>query len=98
MITTYAAEKDRLRPADDEVLNAPNVVWIDLFNPTPEEESAVSKALGVNVPSREDMQEIEQSSRLYLEDHAAFSSDFCKAPASGTRPQRRWVSSRRLLE
>lgn len=72
MLTTYAADKDRLRPADDDLLNAPNVVWVDLFNPTPEEESTVSKTLGVNVPSREDMEEIEQSSRLYVEDNVAF--------------------------
>jgi magnesium transporter len=72
MITTYAADKDILHPADDELLNAPNVVWIDLFNPTPEEERTVSKVLGVEVPTREDMEEIEQSSRLYVQDHAAF--------------------------
>ena len=72
MITTYLVDQDRLRPADDEPLDAPEVVWVDLFNPTPAEESAVGAALGINVPSRADREEIEQSSRLYVEDAAAF--------------------------
>ncbi len=42
-----------------------DVVWIDLFNPTPEEDAAVEAALGISVPTREEMREIEASSRLY---------------------------------
>lgn len=42
-------------------------VWIDLFEPTREEEVAVEKALGIAVPTREEMSEIEASSRLYQE-------------------------------
>ena len=72
MITSYVADRDRLQIAGNQSLNAPGVVWIDLVNPTQEEENAVSEALGVHVPSLEDMKEIEQSSRLYLEDDAAF--------------------------
>ena len=44
---------------------ADDVVWIELNNPTREEEQAVEAALGVEVPTREDMAEIELSSRLY---------------------------------
>lgn len=72
MITSYVADRERLQIAGNQSLNAPGVVWIDLVNPTQEEENAVSEALGVQVPSLEDMKEIEQSSRLYLEDDAAF--------------------------
>lgn len=72
MITAYVADQGRLRPAEKEPLSAPGVAWIDLFNPTPEEEQAVGKALGVAIPSRQDMEEIEVSSRLYIEDGAAF--------------------------
>ena len=42
-----------------------DVVWIELINPSREEEQAVERALGVDVPTREDMAEIELSSRLY---------------------------------
>jgi magnesium transporter len=45
-------------------------VWLDLFNPTREEEGLVEKLLSLEVPTREDMQEIEASSRLYVEDGA----------------------------
>jgi magnesium transporter len=72
MITAYIADQGRLRPAENEPLSAPGVAWIDLFNPSPEEEQQVGAALGVAIPSRADMEEIEQSSRLYLENGAAF--------------------------
>ncbi len=39
-------------------------VWIDLFEPTREEETALEAALGINVPTREEMRSIEPSSRL----------------------------------
>ena len=47
-------------------------IWIDLLNPTPEEEAQVEKALKIDVPTREEQQEIEVSSRLYQEDGAHF--------------------------
>jgi len=42
-------------------------VWIDLVAPTPEETAAVIAATGLVLPTREDMAEIEPSSRLYRE-------------------------------
>lgn len=39
--------------------------WIDLFGPTREEELAVEHCLGFDVPTREEMGEIELSNRLY---------------------------------
>jgi len=48
------------------------IVWCDLFNPTREEELRLEDELGVPLPTREDMDEIEASSRLYLEKGAAF--------------------------
>lgn len=42
-------------------------IWIDLLSPTIEEDRAVEKAFGISVPTREEMAEIEPSSRLYLE-------------------------------
>lgn len=44
--------------------------WIDLVNPTIDEESAVERILGIEMPSRAEMSEIEASSRLYMEDQA----------------------------
>ena len=42
-------------------------VWIDLVMPTVQEDKLVEKLLGIAVPTREEMQEIEVSSRLYVE-------------------------------
>ncbi|MCA3566561.1 MAG: magnesium transporter, partial [Bradyrhizobium sp.] len=47
-------------------------VWIDLVNPTVEEDRAVERLAGIAVPTREDMQEIEISSRLYIENSARY--------------------------
>jgi magnesium transporter len=47
-------------------------VWIDLLEPSQEEEKAVEQLLGIEVPTREEMQEIEISSRLYREGDASF--------------------------
>jgi len=48
----------------------PNVLWLDLQEPTPAEEQQVEQALGIDVPSREEMREIESSNRLYEENGA----------------------------
>ena len=47
-------------------------VWIDLVNPTAVEDRAVERIAGVAIPTREDMQEIEISSRLYIENGARY--------------------------
>lgn len=47
-------------------------LWIDLDCPTKEEETAVEAVLGIDVPTREEMQEIELSNRLYSEVGATF--------------------------
>jgi magnesium transporter len=49
-----------------------DAVWLDLVEPTEEEERTVEEALGIDIPPREELAEIEVSSRLYLEDGAAF--------------------------
>jgi magnesium transporter len=48
------------------------VIWCDLVSPTPEEDRTVERVLGVAVPTREEMQEIEVSSRLYVENGARY--------------------------
>ena len=47
-------------------------VWIDLVTPTVQEDRAVERMLGIAVPTREEMQEIEVSSRLYVENGARY--------------------------
>ena len=47
-------------------------VWIDLVSPGHGEDKLVEKFLGIAVPTREEMQEIEVSSRLYVENGARY--------------------------
>lgn len=56
----------RLTPSPEEPF-PPDAVWFDLVEPTPEEEKSVERALHIDVPTREEMREIESSNRLYEE-------------------------------
>lgn len=47
-------------------------IWVDLVTPTVQEDKQVEQLLGIAVPTREEMQEIEVSSRLYVENGARF--------------------------
>lgn len=72
MIRTYRTEAgacivEEGRGALDRAAEA---AWIDLFEPTPEEDEAIEKVIGAAIPTREDMAEIEASSRLYEEEGA----------------------------
>src|SRR5690348_6693748 len=47
-------------------------VWLDLITPTVPEDKQVERALGIAIPTREEMQEIEVTSRLYVENGARY--------------------------
>ena len=47
-------------------------IWIDLMEPTKEEEALAEKLVGNNIPTRAELAEIEPSSRLYQMRGAAF--------------------------
>nr|WP_245355588.1 magnesium transporter CorA family protein [Rhizobium leguminosarum] len=49
-----------------------DVVWIDMIEPTRDEELYVEKVLGIEVPTRDDLKDIEPSARLYVENDAVF--------------------------
>lgn len=68
MKTCYQISNGQLRVSD----NSDTAVWFDLQSPTREEEAVLEKHLGIELPTREDMEEIEISSRLYEEDGAIF--------------------------
>lgn len=55
-----------------DITTATNLVWLDLFNPTPEEEALVTGLTAVVIPTKAEMEEIELSARLYTEDGAEF--------------------------
>jgi magnesium transporter len=49
-----------------------NALWIDLIEPTREEDRIVEQHLGIEIPTRDEMQDIEPSSLLYSENSARY--------------------------
>lgn len=67
MIAAYSTKNGTLTPvpiAADQTLPE-DAIWIDALDPTADEENRIENMLGLDVPNREEMQEIEISSRLY---------------------------------
>jgi magnesium transporter len=62
-------------------------VWIDLVNPTGPEDRAVERLVGVALPTREEMQEIEVSSRLYVENDARYMTATMMCQSDSDSPQ-----------
>jgi magnesium transporter len=76
MLTLYWSRARRgERPADLAKASLPkNVAWIDLLRPEPDEVSFVKRTTGLDVPSIEDLSEIESSSRLRHQNGALYLS------------------------
>ncbi|SFJ33515.1 magnesium transporter CorA family protein [Bradyrhizobium sp. cf659] len=74
MFSVFVPSESSLKKAVVEDLTAlpENAVWIDLFTPSAVEDKAVERLAGIAIPTREDMQEIEISSRLYIENGARY--------------------------
>jgi magnesium transporter len=62
MIRAYALTADRLKPLAPE---ADDVVWWNLVNPDRSAETSLETRLCLELPTKDEMQEIEISSRLY---------------------------------
>jgi magnesium transporter len=67
MLIVYDAVEGVLIKHEGPAPITPAAVWIDLLNPTKDEDLLVEHALSISVPTREEMSEIEASSRLYQE-------------------------------
>jgi magnesium transporter len=50
------------------------LMWIDLLSPTDEEERQVQEALGIDIPTRDEVSEIQTSSRLIASDGTLYMS------------------------
>lgn len=68
MLNAYAVRNEalvRIETSHDAV--PPEVTWVDLLQPEQGEDKALERCLGIEIPTREEMQEIEPSSRLYVD-------------------------------
>ena len=72
MLRTYGPDCDGSIVDPEHGTIPPGATWIDLEEPTREEEKAVEKAIGQNVPTKDEMAEIEPSSRLFERNGALY--------------------------
>lgn len=74
MITAYCTSGSPVPvSAEDIAREIPNqAVWIDLLSPSLQEVRQVEAFLGHSIPTREELKDIEPSSRLYIDNGAVF--------------------------
>jgi magnesium transporter len=72
VLKMYRGQGGDWRSAGAEL--APEIIWIDLLNPTAEEIGFVEKAVKIRVPTEASLSEIEASSRLRLDHHVLYLS------------------------
>src|SRR4029078_4973701 len=72
MMTIYESNGKGLKVRDAGAPLPGNCVWIDLLQPTAEEDKFVEDALAIDIPTRAEMREIEPSNRFYSERGAYF--------------------------
>ncbi|MGZ5871989.1 MAG: magnesium transporter CorA family protein [Bradyrhizobium sp.] len=89
MFSVFVPAESSLKKAAVTGLDAlpENAVWIDLVKPTAAEDKAVERLAGIAVPTREDMQEIEISSRLYIENGARYMTATLMCAADTENPR-----------
>ncbi len=89
MITAYRANGESIVLAAHEPHSSlpQDIVWIDLESPDKAEDTLVERLLGISIPTREDMKDIEPSSRLYTENDSVFITASLLHRADSDRPE-----------
>lgn len=73
MLNAYVVQDNRLQSTELEPGDKRgDIVWVDLFNPSRDEDRLVEELVGVEIPTRAEAEEIEPSSRLYVENGARY--------------------------
>lgn len=89
MITAYVFKENLQALAIFEnnasLLN--EALWVDVLDPSRDEEKLLEKTLTLNIPTREEMHEIESSSRLYKEHNALFMTAPMIAQSASPNPE-----------
>lgn len=73
-------------PGHEAALSS-DFIWMDCYQPTHEEERMVESALGVDLPTRAEMQEIEVSNRLYQENGFLYMTALMVSRADSAEPE-----------
>jgi magnesium transporter len=74
MLSIFRRGRRELEPVGPGALDSlpEDAIWIDMMEPSPEEVGFATKALGTELPTREEMREIEASARVYEEGEGLF--------------------------
>ena len=76
MITVFRPNGEaRTLPTNDDSAAAEalaGAVWVDLLEPTEADEALIERVLSLDVPTRDELKDIEPSSRLYTDEKAAY--------------------------
>jgi magnesium transporter len=88
MMTAYRSNGQAIAlPVDDQLEALPvDVVWLDLNCPSREEDRYAERLTGIEVPTREDLRDIEPSSRLYSDGQATYLTGSLLCHADTPRP------------
>ncbi len=101
MLTIYEANGKGLKVHDPAEPITGNCVWIDLLQPSPDEDRFVEEVLMVDIPTRAEMREIEPSNRFYQEKGAYFMTASIvyniEAPVPSTTPMTFILAGDRLV-
>jgi magnesium transporter len=90
MLQIYARKADRFclreisNPAIEQAITP--ALWYDLLTPSTEEVQDVEAALHISIPTREEMEDIELSARLYQENGGAFMTMTALTNLDGDEP------------
>ena len=76
MLTSYDSNGSGLTRTDAPQAIGSSTVWLDLLNPTKEEDEFVERHLGISIPTHAEMREIEASNRVYAENGAYYMTAF----------------------
>ena len=76
MITAFRSNGEaRALPAETDLAATDalaGAVWVDLVEPSHDEEALIERVLGIEIPTRDELKDIEPSSRLYTDGNAAY--------------------------
>ena len=91
VLTVYRSNGEALLLVPEMLADSasvPNgVVWIDLLRPTHEEDAYVEKYLGIDVPTKDELKDIEPSSRLYMQDGTVYMTASLVYKADSDQPE-----------
>ena len=92
MLRAYVRQDNRLIASDVDATApeamAGTAVWYNLTDPTKAEDDFVEQCLGIDIPTRAEMDDIEPSARLYNEDGAEFMTITALVNSETDEPQK----------